>query len=232
MKRLVIIPARGGSKRIRKKNSKNFYGKPIILYPIQAIKESNLFDKIHVSTDDQRIISIVEKVGVKVDFIRPENLSDDFTPIIPVIKYIVEEYIKINERYDEVWVIYPCTPFLRANDLIKASKTMMKSKKDSFLMSVTEYPVPIEWAFQLDENEQLQPINKGSFAIRSQDINKKYFDAGMFYAYSYEVIINSDYDGVDQNIIPYFIPKAYTIDIDENEDWEFAEKLFKINNKL
>ena len=99
-------------------------------------------------------------------------------------------------------------------------------------MSVTEYPVPIEWAFQLDRNKQLQPINKGSFAIRSQDIKKKYFDAGMFYAYSNEVIINSDYDGVDQNIIPYFLPKAYTVDIDENEDWDFAEKLFKINKKL
>ena len=97
-------------------------------------------------------------------------------------------------------------------------------------MSVTEYPVPIEWAFRLDKNKLLQPLNQGSFAIRSQDIENKYYDTGMFYAYSNERIINSEQKGIDENIIPYFIPMDNAVDIDEIKDWEFAENLYKIKN--
>ena len=232
IKRLAIIPARGGSKRIPNKNTKYFHGEPIILYPLKALNESNLFDKIHVSSDDEGTISVVEEYGLKVDFIRPANLSDDFTPIMPVLKYVVEEYRKRKELYDEVWVVFPCSPFLMAKDLVKASNKMIQSETPNFLMSVTEYQVPIEWAFKLDKNKLLQPLNQGSFAIRSQDIDKKYYDAGMFYAYSNQLIINSDQKGIDQNIIPFFIPKGNAIDIDEIEDWELAENFYKINSKL
>ena len=230
IKRLAIIPARGGSKRIPKKNIKYFHGEPIVLYPLKVLDESNLFDKIHVSSDDKGIISVVEEYGLKIDFIRPENLSDDFTPIMPVIKYVVEEYSKRKEFYDEVWVVFPCSPFLKAKDLVKASNKMIQSETPNFLMSVTEYQVPIEWAFKLDKNKLLQPLSQVSLAIRSQDIEKKYYDTGMFYAYSNELIINSDQKGIDENIIPYFIPKGHAIDIDEIEDWELAENLYKIKN--
>ena len=94
MKRIAIIPARGGSKRIQKKNIKNFCGKPIISYPIKAIIESKLFDKIHVSTDDKEVVEVVNKLGVDVDFYRPKSLSDDFTSIVPVVKYVVDRYKK------------------------------------------------------------------------------------------------------------------------------------------
>ena len=230
IKRLAIIPARGDSKRIPKKNIKDFHGKPIILYPLQVLHESNLFDKIHVSSDDQDIISVVEEYGLKVDFIRPSNLSDDFTPIMPVLKYVVEEYRKRKEFYDEVWVVFPCSPFIKTEYLVKASNKMIKSQKSNFLMSVTEYPVPIEWAFRIDKNKLLQPLNQGSFAIRSQDIENKYYDTGMFYAYSNERIINSEQKGIDENIIPYFIPMDNAVDIDEIKDWEFAENLYKLKN--
>ena len=149
---------------------------------------------------------------------------------MPVLKYVVEEYRKRKEFYDEVWVVFPCSPFLRTEYLIKASNKMIRNKKSNFLMSVTEYPVPIEWAFRLDKNKLLQPLNQGSFAIRSQDIEKKYYDMGMFYAYSNERIINSEQKGIDENIIPYFIPMGNSIDIDEIEDWEHAENLYKLNN--
>ena len=99
-------------------------------------------------------------------------------------------------------------------------------------MSVTEYPVPIEWAFRLDNKKLLQPVNKGSFVIRSQDIEKKYYDMGMFYAYSIELIQMSGDKGIDQNIIPYFIPKNSAIDIDDINDWDLAENLYKIKNKF
>ena len=229
MKRIVIIPARGGSKRIQKKNIKSFCGKPIISYPIKAIIESKLFDKIHVSTDDKKVVEVVNKLGVNVDFFRPKSLSDDFTTIVPVVKYVVDRYKKMNQNFNEVWVILPCSPLLKSSDLIEASSLFNKNKISKSLMSVTEYPVPVEWAFKKDNKGNLKPLNEGAFKIRSQDLEKKYYDAGMFYIYSEKHILNTDYNGSDTNIIPYVIDKGSAIDIDDNEDWIIAEKLFKIN---
>ena len=229
MKRSVIIPARGGSKRIQKKNIKIFCGKPIISYPIKAIIESKLFDKIHVSTDDKKVVEVVNKLGLNVDFFRPKSLSDDFTTIVPVVKYVVDRYKKMNQNFNEVWVILPCSPLLKSSDLIEASSLFNKNKISNSLMSVTEYPVPVEWAFKKDDKGNLKPLNEGAFKIRSQDLEKKYYDAGMFYIYSEKHILNTDYNGSDTNIIPYVIDKGSAIDIDDNEDWIIAEKLFKIN---
>tara|TARA_B100002019_G_C21268235_1_gene600634 strand:+ start:779 stop:1477 length:699 start_codon:yes stop_codon:yes gene_type:complete len=229
MKRIVIIPARGGSKRIKNKNIKNFCGKPIISYPIKAIIESKLFDKIHVSTDDKKVVKVVDKLGVNVDFYRPKSLSDDFTTIIPVVKYVIDRYKKMNQTYNEVWVILPCSPLLKSSDLIRASILFNKKEISNSLMSVTEYPVPVEWAFKKDKKGNLKPMNEGAFKIRSQDLDKKYYDAGMFYIYSEKYILNADYNGSDNNIIPYVIDKGSAIDIDDYQDWIIAEKLFKIN---
>ena len=229
MRRIAIIPARGGSKRIPHKNIKNFYGKPMISYPIEALIKSNLFDNIHVSTNDREIAEVVEKQGLKIDFYRPNELSDDHTPIMPVIRYVIEEYIKLKKNYNEVWVVLPCSPMLNSEDLIKASIIFNETLYSSSLMSVTEYPVPIEWAFETNKKGFLQPVKKGYFAIRSQDLKKKFYDAGMFYIYSNKLVLNAENEGSDENIIPYFISKGKAIDIDDFEDWEFAEKLFKIN---
>lgn len=229
MRRIAIIPSRGGSKRIPKKNIKKFCGKPIISYPINALMKSGLFDKIHVSTDDEEIVEVVNKLKLEVDFYRPKNLSDDHTPIMPVIKFVIDQYERTNNFFDEVWVILPCSPFLDSKDLIKASVQFKRNASSTCLMTVTEYPVPIEWAYEIDASGTLQPIKKGTFAIRSQDLRKKYFDAGMFYIYSKESLLNMDYAGSDQNIMPYFMAKGTSIDIDEQEDWEYAEKLFKVN---
>ena len=228
MRRIAIIPARGGSKRIPQKNIKIFCGKPMISYPIQALKESNLFNKIHVSTDEERVIDVVNQLGLEVDFFRPINLSDDYTPIMPVIKYVIEEYRKMNQIFDEVWVILPCSPLLNTKDLVNASINFQQLNSSNPLMAVTEYPVPIEWAFETNEKGVLKPLNKGDFAIRSQDLKKKYYDAGMFYIYPQEFVLNSDHFGTDENIIPYFLSKGNAIDIDDQEDWDYAEKLFKV----
>ena len=227
MKRIAIIPARGGSKRIPQKNIKDFCGRPMISYPIEALKKSNLFDKIHVSTDDKKIKNAVTSLGLKVDFLRPKNLSNDFTPIMPVIKFVVEQYLQMNQTFEEIWIILPCSPFLSSSDLIEASIIFNQNKSSNPLMAIAEYPVPIEWAFDINENGLLSPIKKGNFAIRSQDLKKKYHDAGMFYAYSKDIILNVDYNGSDQNFMPYLISKDKAIDIDDPEDWEYAEKLFK-----
>ena len=228
LKRIAIIPARGGSKRIPQKNIKNFCGKPMISYPIRALKESDLFDKIHISTNDNKIVNVVNQLNLEVDFYRPNDLSDDYTPLMPVIKYVVEEYRKRNQTFDEVWVILPCSPLLKAEDLVKASGIFQKLNYSNPLMAVTEYPVPIEWAFEINKKGFLKPINKGSFAIRSQDLTKKYHDAGVFYVYPNEFILNCDSEGNDENIKPYFLSKLDAIDIDYEEDWIYAEKLFKL----
>ena len=229
-KRLVIIPARAGSKRIPKKNIKNFCGIPIIYYPIEAIKKSKLFCEIHVSTDSSEIVKAVNLKGIRVDFLRPKNLSDDHTPLMPVLKYVIEEYKKRKQYFDEVWVVLPCSPFLKASDLVNASKLFDNSESKNFLMTVTEYSVPIEWALKINKNGYLDSINKGAFAIRSQDLEKKYYDTGLFYAYRSEFILNSNESGSDKNILPYFLKKGETIDIDDMEDWIYAEKLYKIKD--
>jgi len=228
MKRIAIIPARGGSKRIPQKNIKNFCGKPMISYPIKALMESNLFDKIHVSTDDDEIVQVVNQIGLKVDFYRPKNLSDDYTPIMPVIRHVIEEYRTMNQTFNEIWIILPCSPLLSSKDLVKASIKFKHKDSSNSLMAVTEYPVPIEWAFELNDKGILEPVKKGDFAKRSQDFKKKYFDAGMFYIHSEATILNSEYSGSDQNITPYLLSKDKAIDIDDIQDWDYAEKLFEI----
>ena len=227
MKRIAIIPARGGSKRIPQKNIKNFCGKPIIEYPIQALHESKLFDKIHVSTDDERIASLIRKLDLDIDFYRPNELSDDHTPIMPVIKYVLEEYKKRKVFFDEIWIVLPCSPMIKSADLLQASLMFKKNDNSKSLMTVAEYAVPIEWAYEINEKGDLSPMNKGSFAIRSQDIKKKFYDAGMFYVYSKSTISKIHSGGSDENIMPFIIPKARAIDIDSYEDWDLAEKIFK-----
>lgn len=229
MKRIAIIPARGGSKRIKNKNIKNFCGKPIIYYPINELLKSKLFDKIHVSTDDSKIIQVVNKIGLEIDFKRPKNLSDDYTPIMPVIKFVINEYKKINQNFDEIWVILPCSPFINSSDLKIATIKFQQNKMLNPLMAVTEYPAPIDWAFEINEKNILKPLNQGAFATRSQDLKPKFYDAGMFYIYSINSILNMNLKGSDENFIPHILPKYSSIDIDSINDWEFAEKIFKLN---
>ena len=231
IKRIAIIPARGGSKRIPQKNIKDFCGKPMISYPIKALEESNMFDKIHISTDDKKIIDVVKEIGLEIDFNRPKSLSDDYTPIMPVVKYVIEQYEKRNQSFDEIWIILPCTPLLNYKDLINASIQFKQNKSSNSLMAVTEYPVPIEWAFEINEEGVLLPIKRGNFAIRSQDLKKKYYDAGMFYVYSKDILLNISQNGSDENFIPYFLSKESAIDIDDTQDWLHAEKLFKISKR-
>ena len=133
---------------------------------------------------------------------RPKNLSDDHTPLMPVIKYVLEQYNKREQYFDEIWVVLPCSPFLKARDLVNASQIFNNSINNNFLMTVTEYSVPIEWAFKINEDGYLDSINKGAFAIRSQDLEKKYYDAGLFYAYRSKFILKSNESGSDENILP------------------------------
>ena len=137
MKRLAIIPARGGSKRIPKKNIRDFCGKPIIAYILETIKKSDLFDIIHVSTDSEEIAEVVSKLGFPVDFFRPEGLADDYTPIIPVLKYVTETYTKQSKVFDQVWYIMPTAPFIEFSDLLGADKLFTASADNKSVISIS-----------------------------------------------------------------------------------------------
>ena len=227
IKRIAIIPARGGSKRIPRKNIREFAGKPMISYVLDTAQRSNLFDKIHVSSEDSEIIELVESNGFKIDFKRPSFLSDDRTPILPVLKYVLTKYQSVGELYDEVWLLMACNPLIEPTDLISASKKFENNCSISPVLAVTEYPVPIEWAFEMDEQtSNLSPVNKGMFAKSAKDFVPKYFDAGTFSIWPSSMILSSTGAGSDEKFIGFKLPKSKCIDIDEEEDWIIAEALY------
>ena len=231
MKRLAIIPARGGSKRIIKKNIKDFCGKPIISYSLKAARDSDLFDIIHVSTDCDDIADVVTSLGFNIDFKRTDKLSDDHTPIMPVINWTIEQYQAKNIFFDEVVLIMPCSPFIKSSDLKEASRLMDKSQRAKPVIAISDYPVPIEWAFKRDsKNGSLAPVYPGMFKQRSQDIEKKYFDTGSFIFFPIQHIRKSSKDGDDASFIGYPLEKMKSIDIDDPKDWEFAEMIMHALN--
>jgi pseudaminic acid cytidylyltransferase len=225
--RLAVIPARGGSKRIPQKNIRNFCGKPIIAYILEIVKKSNLFEVIHVSTDSELIANTVHDLGFSVDFMRPPELADDYTPVMPVLKYVHGEYLNRGHQFDQVWSLMPTSPFLELDDLIKADKLFVQSNEKYSLWGVTEYNAPIEWAFKREDDGRLIPVSPGSFATRSQDIEEKYYDVGSFALFSAKTVIESHGSGRDDRYMGYILPKHKAIDIDTLDDWVFAEALYR-----
>ena len=232
IKRLAIIPARGGSKRIPNKNIRYFAGKPMISHIIAKAIASQLFDKIHVSTDSEEIARIAINHGLVIDFYRNKDLCDDYTPIMPVLKYVLHKFEDLGHEYDEVWSLMACAPMVTISDLIGAADMMTKNNRSSPLLAVAEYPVPVEWAFKIKMNKQLEPMMPGKFALRSQDIETSFFDAGAFSVFPSKIIFKSQGAGSDENFIGYPISKSKAIDIDTIEDWDLAESLFKFYNQV
>jgi N-acylneuraminate cytidylyltransferase len=226
-KRLLVILARGGSKRIKNKNIKNFLGKPIIFYSLNIAKKSKLFDKIHVSTESLKIYNIVNNLDCKIDFLRPKNLATDYTGSIKVLQFVFNEYKKKGEHFDELWSLSACAPLIRAKDLIKASK-LLSVNKTKAVLSVAEYNAPLEWAFEFKKKSniaELKPLNKGAFSIRSQDLKKKYYDTGSFFCIKKKYL--NKITSLDELYSGVVIPKSRAADIDEEDDWNLAETLYK-----
>ena len=229
IKRLAIIPARGGSKRIKNKNLKIFYGKPMIGYSIEALKESNLFSKIHVSSDSDKILNYSNELKIKTDFKRPKYLADDKTGINQVLKYVVSKYYSLNQSFDEVWLIFANNPFITKKIIIDCSKAYKKIsyKKNNGLMTVTKYNYPINWAQKLSSNNQLVPLDKFNLKTRSQDFNKIFCEAGMINVYS-DKIFNTK---IKTKYFPFELPLHSSVDIDDIEDFQYAKILFKNKQK-
>ena len=231
-KRLVIIPARGGSSRIKNKNIKNFFGKPIIFYSIKNALKSKLFKKIHVSTDSKKIIRSLKKINFNVDFMRPKKLASSTTPIYDVINYVTKKYEYQNLQYDEIWCLYPCSPLIVPSDLNKAAK-IFKKINNKILISITEYPVPIEWSFKKDKKNNLTFLNKKALVKKSQNLEKKYYDTGNFLIFPRKLVMKNNF--FNCKFYGYELTKDKSVDIDDPVDWKISEALYfslKKNKKI
>lgn len=225
MKRIAIIPARGGSKRIPRKNIRDFCGRPIIAYTLEAARRADLFDVVHVSTDSAEIMDIVERLGFPIDFPRPPGLADDHTSIRDVLKFVVETYRARGSDFDAVFRLSACAPLLEADDLRRAS-ALFDAKEGRYpILSVGTYAVPIEWAYEAGPEMTLTPVDAGKTLVRSQDLVSKYHDAGLFSILPGGLI---DLHPVPypQPFIGYLVPRERAVDIDSMEDWNLAARLF------
>jgi len=225
---VAIIPARGGSKRIPKKNIKDFFGKPLIAYSIDVALKSGLFDKIIVSTDDEEIAKIAKKYGAEVPFIRPPELSDDFTGTGEVINHMVDYLRNNNEKIDYVCTIYATAPMLQVQYLREGFKKLKNSNaKQCF--SVTTMPFPIQRTFKIDNNGRCKMFYPEHFYTRSQDLEEAYQDAGQFYWENLHIKSNEIPFGKDS--IPIVLPRYLVQDIDTIEDWKRAEVMYEVIHK-
>ncbi|HLB43594.1 MAG TPA: pseudaminic acid cytidylyltransferase [Gammaproteobacteria bacterium] len=219
--KIAIIPARGGSKRIKNKNIVDLCGKPLINNSLQVAKQTGLFDKIHVSTDDQNIKKVVENLGYVVDFMRDPKLADDHTGITPVLRWVLQQYQLRNEYYRDVCLILPTACLIESNDLIEAYRLFCAHSGLYSILPVAAYPAPTEWAYRKTNIDLLEPLYPGKFNIRSQDLEKKYYDSGTFVWFSDKRILSDNVAG-DQDFIAYPLDRYKAIDIDDPEDLEIA----------
>jgi pseudaminic acid cytidylyltransferase len=232
MKRLAVIPARGGSKRIPHKNIRDFCGQPMITHVLGAARASGLFSTVHVSTESQSISDVAAQFGCQPAFARPDELADDQTPIMPVLRHAAQEFARRGEHFDEIWLLMACAPLVDAKDLESAAAMFRESGGAQPLLAVSEYPAPIEWAFSREASGALTPVQAGMFAIRSQDLEKRYFDAGSFAIFPASRVLESQGAGSDSGFIGYVLPKGTAIDIDDEQDWRLAEAIFSSRQRL
>ena len=224
---IAVIPARGGSKRIPKKNIKDFFGKPLIAYSIEAALKSNLFQKVIVTTDDEEIAKIAKKYGAEVPFIRPKELSDDFTGTTDVVNHAVDYLENLGEKYEFICTIYATAPFLQIKYLIEGYEILTNSDAVNAFSS-TSMPFPIQRTFKLDENGRCKMFTPEHYMTRSQDLEEAYQDAGQFYWTNRKRQQENKNNIVFSNIsIPIILPRHLVQDIDTPEDWIRAEFMYE-----
>ena len=225
-KRIAIIPARGGSKRILNKNILSFHGKPMIAYALEAASKSNLFDLIHVSTDCQATRAIVEGLGFQVEFMRAPELCDDHTGLLKVIKWVTDQYARKSSFFETICCLLPNAPLINAQDLIKGCEIFEFTNGSRPLLTFTKFPAPIEWAFKKNSNDLMMPISATDWQKRSQDIQESYYECGPFNFWR-----NSHLDEANPmefGVSSYILPTSRAIDIDTAEDLELAKQLYLI----
>ena len=223
--RLAVIPARGGSKRIPRKNIKLFAGRPIIAWSIDAARDSGCFDRIIVSTDDAEIAEVARAAGAEVPFMRPMALADDHTGTIDVMRHAIEHESHRHPTLEFACCIYATAPMLVPVDLRAALETLMAGDAD-FAVSVTKYPFPIQRAVRVDSRRRLSMFDPDQFATRSQDLEEAYHDAAQFYWGRSAAWLSATtlFGSATAAVV---IPRHRAQDIDTPEDWLRAEAMFR-----
>lgn len=226
---VAVIPARGGSKRIPGKNIKNFAGKPIISYSIEAAKASGIFDRIIVSTDSEDIADVARSAGAEVPFARPSELSDDNTPTAPVLEHVLKWLESEGCSVKYLCCIYPTAPFVRSEDLIKGYKLLIENNVSS-VFSVTKFEFTIFRGLKINDEGFVKMFWPEHELTRSQDLPQAYHDAGQFYWLDSEKFLkNKKLYAKDAK--PIILPRVLVQDIDTLEDWETAEIMYKACKK-
>lgn len=221
---IAIIPARGGSKRIPRKNIKPFCGKPIIAYSIEAAVASGLFDHIVVSTDDEEIAAAARSYGAEIPFLRPESLSDDYTGTTPVVKHAIKWFLDNNYPVSCACCIYPTAPFVLSDNLAEGYRKLLSSGK-SYAFSVASFAYPIQRAIRIASEGTIEMILPENIPVRSQDLEKAYHDAGQFYFGTVDAWMN-DVSAFSSASVPVILPRYQVQDIDTPEDWTRAELMY------
>ncbi|ACV67917.1 pseudaminic acid cytidylyltransferase [Desulfohalobium retbaense] len=220
---VCIIPARSGSKRIPDKNIRLFLGKPVIWYPIQAARDSNLFDRIIVSTDSEKIAAIARETGAETPFLRPQELADDFTPVTNVFQHVVQ-WMR-NNQMDPKFIcgMYATALFVQKEHLVQGYDMIRKGKSER-AFTVAPFPSPIFRALKINRKGHLEMIWPENFKTRSQDFFQVYYNAGQFHWYHVDSLMEPSHN--TESVSPIIISKYLAIDIDTQEDWEQAEMTY------
>ena len=222
---IVVIPARGGSKRIPLKNIKPFYGKPMIAWSIEAAKACGLFEHIIVSTDDADIARIAVQYGAEVPFERPAELSDDFTGTGAVVKHALEWCIAKIGPVDFVCTLYATAPFIKPQDIINGFE-LLKGGDCQMTFTVTSFPFPIQRAVKIASNGSVSMFQPENFFARSQDLESAYHDAGQLYWATTKAVLQ-DLSAFSEVSKAQILPRYKVQDIDTQEDWVRAELMYK-----
>ena len=220
MKRLAIITARGGSKRIPRKNIKPFLGKPILAYSIEAALDSGLFDEVMVSTEDEEIAEIAQKYGAKVPFYRSEKTAGDFATTNDVLLEVLEEYKKLGQEFEEACCIYPTAPFVTSSKLKKAMEEFAASDADT-LIPVVAFSYPPKRSLVIREGRLVFQYPE-FMDSRSQDLEAEYHDIGQFYLFRTKAFERNKKLMIG-NILPFVVDEMEVQDIDNESDWKIAE---------
>ncbi|SDP58983.1 pseudaminic acid cytidylyltransferase [Selenomonas ruminantium] len=228
MSALAIITARGGSKRIPKKNIKEFCGKPIIAYSIEAALASKLFDEVMVSTDSEEIASVARYYGAKVPFMRSEKTSDDFATTADVLQEVITEYGKRGQKFDTMCCIYPTAPFVTGDKLRQSYDKFIAFEAD-MLESVVAFSFPPQRAFVVRDGLLAYRYSEHA-NTRSQDLERWYHDAGQFYFHRIESFMKQE-DRLSVRIVPFELPETEVQDIDNLTDWKLAEMKYRLMEK-
>lgn len=229
MNNIAIITARGGSKRIPRKNIKDFLGKPIIAYSIEASLQSGIFQEVMVSTDDAEIAEVAQKYGAKVPFLRSAKNSDDFATTANVLTEVLENYAQLGQSFQYACCLYPTAPFITAEKLQKAFQLLTESNADSVVpVAAFSYPV---WRSLKIENGKLQMNFPENLNKRSQDLPPAYHDVGQFYFFQVAKFLSTRRLFSDFSV-PLHVSELEMQDIDNETDWKLAELKYNLTTSL